>query len=420
MKKLYILLTVLFLMFGLGCSGNDSDGSSDIKLPFYSEKYDMSQSKSPALFSSFMTGLHLDYQVFGWDYFAKLDDGTNNPLAFFFAIEYTDGKGYRGGVGFNSNDSGGYVMAGFNTPTIEITKNPWSAKLTSPDNPESYIMLTLVSGLMGEANAVYRLNADVLDLIAGKSLKVDVLLRDPFGAINQGYGTTSFYPHYITDAQRNAILSLPERTLGAYVAATGDPMTCQGDYYYAIPLMEVEQFTIEYDGAIKSGKAGHSWVDYFVQSFTPEYYQMVNNSTWQWMAIQLPEINTAINILKITNQGGTLPYARLFNTDSERTRNGIRKASHSWAIDEISIEPVPGSEWTIPTGQTFYEKYKVTLQSETWPGELTVTLLRKNQIVALEEGVELQGLASVEGILNGKTVHGQAWIEVQPVQPATP
>jgi hypothetical protein len=111
-------------------------------------------------------------------------------------------------------------------------------------------------------------------------------------------------------------------------------------------------------------------------------------------------------------------YARLFNTQSDATLNGARVAAHSWELDQIELEPIEGSQWTSPGGKIFYLQYHIHLRSSDWPGELTVTALRQNQTVTLAEGEEYQGLALVEGTLKGQAVHGQCWIEIQPVQPA--
>lgn len=415
LKSNYAILGVIVTFFLFGSCTKDKDHSHDesIKIPFYSEVYTLPQTQSAQKLSDYLTGKHLDYHQYGWNICASMTDNNNNTLAFFFAIEYAEDGGYRGGVGFGNSEEG-FKWSGFINTGIETTANPWSVKLTSSDLPGMFVKMELTSGLMGSANAIIRLTADVIDLY-GKSLQLDVRLRDPFGAINQGYGTTSLYPHYLTEAQRTAIMALPEKSIGAYLTATDDRMSCQGAYYYALPLMDVEQFSIMYDNVTLSGTSGKSWMDYFVKSYNETPLQMQAGSRWDWIAIQLPEINTAINILKISNStSATLPFARLFNTDSERTKNGAYKAAHSWALDEISVEPVPGSEWTSPSGQEYYMQYRIKLESVTKPGDLTVTMLRNNQTVMLPEGSNYQGIGIVEGTLGGQVVHGQCWVEVQP------
>ncbi len=406
---------MIFFYCFVSCTKDNDDSNGDSKkFPFYSEDFTLPQSQSAKQLSDYMTAKHLDYHQFGWNICASMTDAQNNTLAFFFGIEYVKDVGYRGGVGFSDSEDG-FKWSGFTTTDIETTTSPWSAKLTSSDLPGMFVKMELTSGLMGSADAVITLTADVIDLY-GKNLKVDVRLRDPYGAINQGYGTTSMYPHYLTEAQRTAIMALPEKTIGAYLIATGDPMDYQGAYYYALPLMDVEQFTINYDDVTLGGTSGKSWMDYFVKSYNETSIQMQAGSRWDWIAIQLPDINTAINVLKISSSvSATLPYARLFHTDGERTKNGAYKAAHSWALDEITIEPVPGSEWTSLSGQKYYMQFRIKLESATKPGDLTVTTLRNNQTVILPEGSNYQGLGTVEGTLGGQAVHGQCWVEVQPV-----
>ena len=415
MKSNFTILGVIAFFFLFGSCTKDKGDPIDesLKFPFYSKDFTLPQSQSAQKLSDYLTSKHLDYHQYGWNICASMAATNNDTLAFFFAIEYAEDGGYRGGVGF-ANSEEGFKWSGFTNTDIEITTNPWSAKLTSSDFPGMFVKMELTSGLMGSANAIIRLTADVIDLY-GKSLKMDVRLRDSYGAINQGYGTTSLFPNYLTEPQRTAIMALPKKNIGEYLTATGDSMSWQGPYYYALPLMDVEQFSIIYDNATVSGTSGKSWMDYFVKSYNETSLQMQAGSKWDWIAIQLPEINTAINILKISNNAtATLPYARLFNTDSERTKNGAYKAAHSWALDEISIEPVPGTEWTSASGQEYYMQYRIILKSATKPGDLTVTMLRNNQTVILPEGSNYQGLGIVEGTLGGQLVHGQCWVEVQP------
>ena len=421
-RIVYGFFSVIFFAFSFfflsSCKDDVTTPSttSGIQYPFYSEDYSLPQTQGPQQLSDYLTGPHTDYHQYGWNICASLVDSTNATLAFFIAIEYnaSEKEPYRGGVGFGKTEEDGYKWSGFTNTSVQTTSNPWSVTLTTPLFPGSFITIQLASGLMGSSNAVYKLTADVYDF-NGKNLKVDVRLRDQFGAMNQGYGTTSFYPHYLTSVQRNSIMALPEKTIGAYLTASGDRMSFQGAYYYALPLMDVEQFNIEYDGSAIHGSSGKSWMDYFVKSYNEESLVMQKGAKWNWIAIQLPEINSAINVLDISSTvSGPLPYARLFNMNSERTKNGARKAVHSWGVDEITVEPF-GEEWVTSTGQKYSMQYRVRLQSSTMPGDFTVTMLRKNQAVVLPEGSNYQGLGIVDGVLGGKAVHGQCWVEVQPV-----
>ena len=411
---LSIMLCIVFLLFISSCDDdNPATPDKTLKYPFYTTELILPQSQSPLLLSDFLTSRHLDYHQFGYNFCASLIN-NNDTLSFFIAIEYAEGEGYRGGVGFSQTEEAGYNWTGFYNSTVEISMNPWSMKLTNSQIPQNFVKIELTSGLMGSAGAVYKLTADVFDS-KGKSLKTDVRLVDNYGAINQGYGTTSHYPHYLNDFQCTLVMNQPNKTIDEYLTATGDSMSWQGSYYYALPLMDVEQYSIEYDGKTLSGTNGKSWLDYFVKSYNAESLAMQAGSKWDWIAIQLPDINTAINVLNISsNITGKLPLARLFNTDSEKTPNGAHNAAYSWGIDKIKVETI-GDEWATPYGQKYNMKYRITLESATYPGELTVTMLRHNQAVSLPEGSNYQGLGIVTGTLKGQTVNGRCWVEVQPV-----
>lgn len=409
-----LTLIAFFSIFIFSCTDdNPIAPNSILKYPYYSADLTLAHSQSPIQLSDFLTSRHLDYHQFGYNFCASLINNSDT-LGFFIAIEYAEGEGYRGGVGFSQTEEDGYNWTGFYNSSIDIATAPWSAKLTNSADPSSYVKIELASGLMGSAGAVYNLSANVMDS-KGKSLKLSVRLNDPFGAINQGYGTTSHYPHYLTESQRAKVMSQPNRTVDEYLSSTGDSMAWQGSYYYALPLMNVEQYSIQYDGKTLNGTDGKSWLDYFVKSYNAESIAMQDGSKWDWIAIQLPEINTAINILNISsNVAGNLPFARLYNDDSGKSPNGAHNAFFSWGIDKIKVERI-GNEWETPYHQKYNMKYKITLESPTYPGELIVTMLRQNQSVSLPEGSNYQGLGIVTGTLKGKAVRGRCWVEVQPV-----
>ncbi|QVV87733.1 hypothetical protein KHC33_10230 [Methanospirillum sp. J.3.6.1-F.2.7.3] len=247
----------------------------------------MPHSHSVENLSVFLTEKHQDYDLFGYNFWASLEDTTGETTSFFFGLEQK-GQKATGGVGFLSknfenyspeNNQNGYIWSGFENENLVTTINPWSIELSDPNNSSSYIRIELLSGFFGSLNATYRLSADTLDE-SGKLIKVNVILNDSFGVINQGYGTTSFFPQYLTDLQRKEIMKLPDKTIGNYLNATKDPMDWQGDYYYALPLMDVLSYTIEYEGKVMSGFRGKSWLDYFVQSYNVESLSNMTGSRW--------------------------------------------------------------------------------------------------------------------------------------------
>lgn len=415
---------LVVLIFLSGCMGILNPASASIKEhAYYSENYEMAHSHSVENLSVFLTEKHQDYDLFGYNFWASLEDTTGETTSFFFGLEQK-GQKATGGVGFliknfendsPENNQNGYIWSGFENENLVTTINPWSIELSDPHNSSSYIRIELLSGFFGSVNATYRLSADTLD-DSGKLIKVNVILNDPFGVINQGYGTTSFFPQYLTDLQRKEIMKLPDKTIGNYLNATKDPMDWQGDYYYALPLMDVLSYTIEYEGKVMSGFRGKSWLDYFVQSYNVESFSNMTGSRWNWIAIQMPEINAAINLLSLTNDTGELSSARLFNIINGKSRNGAHIASHSWEIDKITVDPVIGSEWVSPTGKEYFLTYNITLESSTLPGKLLVEVFKNQELVMSEEQTDYQGLGKVTGTIGELDIHnGQAWLEIEAI-----
>ncbi len=400
---------------------------------FFTQEYDLPQTQSAQQLAEFLATEHFEYDLDGWFFFGSLvDEAAPDDIGvFFIAVQRIEmsNNGFRAPivpaiVGFNSASLGAYIFRGFLTlaadPLMVVTSNPWNVILNSPLQVGPLITMELVSGTMGVANAVYRLTADIPDL-QGVRLQVEVQLCDRLGVVNQGYGTSSFFPQYLTETQREQIMISSERSVPTYLEATSDPMSCQGSYYYSLPLMDVEQFSVMRDSVLLSnGTRGVMWMDYVVQTYDQQASEVFDNASWDFFAIQLPEANTAIMILQVKSETGTLPVATLFRNDSERTLNSARKAVHSWAIDEIEIEAVPGTIWTSPaTGQQYFMQHHIRLQSETWPADLTIKMIQENQeiVIAIDttSTIKYEGLGTVEGTLGGISVTGQAFVEVQPV-----
>jgi len=167
---------------------------------------------------------------------------------------------------------------------MTVTSNPWTVKLISPFQSGPLITMSTVSGTMGAADAVYSLTADIPDF-NGARLKANVQLRDRFGTVNQEDGTASFFAQFLTDSQREQIMHSSERTVSNYLGTTADPMSCQGSYYYSIPLLYVEQFTIiRDDSLLSSGTKGLMWMDYVVQSYDQEIYVDKNTIKYEGLA----------------------------------------------------------------------------------------------------------------------------------------
>ncbi|MBL6943667.1 MAG: hypothetical protein ISR56_04800 [Bacteroidales bacterium] len=278
--------------------------------------------------------------------------------------------------------------------------------------------MSLISGNMGAADAEYILTADIPDF-NGVRLHAEVQLRDRLGVVNQGYGPASFFPQYLSEEQRAQIMESPARSVSNYLEATGDPMSCQGSYYYSLPLMDVEQFSIKLDDTISlsNGSDGLMWMDYVVQSYDQQASEVFSNASWDFYAIQLPEENAAIMVIEINSATGSLPIATLFRNDSDRTLNTARKAVHSWAINEINIYHVPGTDWVSPkSGLKYAMQHRIQLTSTDYSADLTINMVRDDQEIIIDSTkIKYEGLGSVEGILSGQPVTGQAFVEIQPV-----
>jgi hypothetical protein len=361
-----------------------------------------------------MSSEHFDYDLDGWFFFGSLVDDANpdDPGVFFIAVQRIEesSNGFRAPmvpaiVGFNSRSLGKYEFRGFFTVDISslmtVTSNPWTVKLISPFQNGPLITMSTVSGTMGAADAVYSLTADIPDFY-GARLKANVQLRDRFGTVNQGDGTASFFAQFLTDSQRDQIMHSSERTVSNYLRTTADPMSCQGSYYYSLPLLDVNQFTItRNDSVLSSGSKGLMWMDYVVQRYDQRAADVFSEASWNFYAIQFPDINAALMVIEINSATGSLPIAKLFNTDGYMTLNYAHKPKYTWAINDINIEAVPGTNWTSPRSYLDYAiQHRIQLMSADFPADLTITMLRNDQEIYIDKKtIKYEGLATVSGTL---------------------
>jgi len=399
---------------------------------FFTESHDLPQTQSPEQLAQYLASEHFDYDLDGWFFMGSLiDSAAPDDIGVFFLavqrIEMSD-SGFRAPVvpaivGFSNSAIGHYEFRGFFTldadPLMTVTSDPWNVRLNSPLQSGPLMTISLVSGMMGAVDAKYRITADIPDF-DGVRLQVDVQLRDHFGIVNQGYGPASFFPQFLTAMQRAKILSSHTGSVADYLESTGDPMSCQGSYYYSLPLMDVEQFSVKRDDiTLSSGTQGLLWMDYVVQTYDERASEVFSEASWEFFAIQLPEEDAAIMVLQVDSATGALPVATLFSNDSDRTLNSARKAVHSWAIDEIKIEAVSGGRtWTSPTtGKKYAMEHHVRLTSPDWEADLTITMVLDNQEIVIDKSgtIKYEGLGIVEGTLQGQPIEGKAFVELQPV-----
>lgn len=163
-----------------------------------------------------------------------------------------------------------------------------------------------VSGTMGAPGALYQLQAMIPDTNA-HFLVADLLIRDRFGTISHGDGPASFFPQSLTDAQRNAIMHSSDRRVSSYLEATADPMSCQGSFYYSLPLLDVEEFSVYMNqDLLSAGTRGLMWMDFVVQSYDEKALEVFAKPSWSFYAIQFPAIDAALMVIEITSSTGTL------------------------------------------------------------------------------------------------------------------
>lgn len=416
---------------GIGGVGTRAWPKPAAGCPYFTQDYTLPQTQSAPRLAEWMASEHLEYDLDGWFFFGSLvdDSAPGDPGGFFISMQRirtpvggVDLQLVPAIVGFNSPTVGGkYVYGGAYTldmaPFVIVESDPWRVEVHSLDQTGPLMTMSLASGTMGAAGAVYRLTADTPDNLGGR-LEADVLVRDRLGAVNQGYGTSSFFPQFLTNPQRSEISGLFGNSVGDYLEKTGDPMTCQGSYYYSTPLMDVQSFSITRDGVpLSSGTRGTMWMDDIVQTYDEQASEaLIGNASWKFFSIMLPEENASIMVIQIKSATGTLPAATLFRDDSGRTRNSARGAVHSWEIDKIDVEAVPGTKWRSPlTKQEYFQEHRVRLGSTSCPADLTIKMVRKNQEIVYKDMIKYEGLASVEGTLGGKPVKGTAFVELQPV-----
>lgn len=445
MKKQYLVIKAILSILAITllfveCKQNDSKPTPPAPVDgcaYYTTEYDFPQTQSAEQLGEYISSEHFEYDLDGWFFFGTLVDSLDpeDIGIFFISVQRMEegGHGFKFPVvpavfGFNSKSRGSYLWRGTVTldtdSSVIVSSNPWDVKVKNILQEEPQIHMQLLSGTMGAKDATYRLKATMTDSL-WVPLVVDVQIRDRYGAINEGDGTASFMAQFLTEKQREDIMNSSDKKVSTYQENTGDPMSCQGSFYYSLPLLDVEHFSIIHqDTIISQGHDGLLWMDYVVQSYDQQALVAIEDVSWQFFAIQFPDINAAMMVIEITTKTGTLPIAKLFSTDSEKTLNNASKASYSWAINEVDIEAVPGNSWTSQKSQkTYATKNRIQLSSDDYPCDLTITMVTDEQEIFINQKIDdipvnmikYEGIATVEGTLNGLPVTGQAFVELQPV-----
>lgn len=405
---------------------------------YYSPKALAPQSTSPGAFRRFLSTERTEFDLQSYPFFGSLVDAKGRTSTFslmmqqnndidFLPLSYAvEGVMVNRGTGFTLGGVQGIPDV---TLPLTLTAVPWSIRaqsLTLGQAPQ-FVDARVVSGRLGEKGAVYELTASVSASKVGSSapakrLQIYVRAKDTLGMAQWGYGPSGFFPQWIYPKQRAAIEGRFRGDVGAYLAATRDRMSGQGDYYYSAPLLAVQRWSMRENGRrVGHGTGGTLWLDNVEQSFDAAAEKVVKNGvTWTEFSTQLPGIGSALKIGWVKQKSvGVLRYAMLASATNEKARNGNLRPS-KWAMQSIRIIPVRSSRWTSPTtGLTYYTKYRVLLRpsgnAQRHSARLTMTAVFDAQEVSFAKGRAVyEGLYKVTGRLDGRRVRGQAWGEVQP------
>lgn len=397
--------------------------------PYYSTDYEMPLSRSPQELARWLGSEHMEYDLDGWFFFGGLVDGaTGQPGA--FAIEVQRIRTPKDGVdwevvpamvAFNAPSIGKYVYGYTGTldmdPFVKVTTEPWLVEIFNPSiQPQPTITMGVASGTMGVPGVVYRLTWDTPDN-EGKRFQGTVLVKDRLGTVNHGYGTTSFFTEFFTEPQQREMAESYNNSPGAYLRATGDPMTGQGDYYNSFPLMDVQSFSMTRDGVpFSSGNSGTLWTDYTVASYDTQAVENLIEypASWKFFSIMLPNENASIMAIRIYSKTGVMQMAKLYRVGQQTQRNGSHNAAYTW--DSVKIEGL-GDIWKSPASGIEYDmKYRLRFGPSN-QSTVTMTMVRPDQEIYTPDGRYIyEGLGTVTGIVDGKKVEGTAFTELESVK----
>ena len=407
---------------------------------YYSDANHLPQGRTPEGLTNFVSYDQAGIQLQSYCFWGKLFEDGKPQNAYMSIIQRMDKNlGDMGtylfpfviaGAGYN-NESTGRIIFGGAVGIAELTEavvvtQPWSAYVSCPNpDPEPYpfntVEMKIISGTMGQAGAQYKIISQTIDL-EKVLLETSVVVTDTMGFVNEGYGPSSFFPQWLLDRQRTTINENYGGSIESYLESTGDPMTDQGSYYYSAPMLEVESFKIIRNGkVISQGTDGLLWADIVYQSFDTDAINIVRSATWNFFSIQFPDLKQAMMVTSVKNDSnGTLKAASLFTTTATRARNGALNPEYRWGLKSIEIKPAPDCTWTSPESKlTYNTKYIITLTGER-TANLTVTLIWNAQELIVKnqttghDTVKYEGLADVQGTLDGAAVRGPAWVELQP------
>lgn len=114
-------------------------------------------------------------------------------------------------------------------------------------------------------------------------MTTEILVEDTMGFVSEGFGVNAFLPNWLLPEQEKAIRKNFGGSVEKYLAATQNPMTGQGSYYYSAPFLKVITFKVTYDEngtVVSQGTGGLLWMDVVYQTFDDAATEIVKDSTW--------------------------------------------------------------------------------------------------------------------------------------------
>lgn len=405
-------------------------------LAYWSQLATLPFSNSKDGLKNWLSSPHPEFNLASWCFYGNVETDDGKIVAISSMIQQQlnmDGMPYL--AEFSYCDDAGYKIVPFEVVENDVQfKQPFSVRVTYQYIPDVFLDISLLSGQFGQAGAKYKLSGNVIDLKMN-NLKYEMIITDSYGVIQVGYGTTSFLPQWLTPSQYQTIIKDYNGSVPNYLNAREDSMQGQGSYYYSMPLLKVESFTmfkktklyidsVQSNAWVPYAKAtkGNIWMDYVVQGFNDQQKDLLKDANWQFLAIQFPESNASlmVSIVDIstclsTNFSSKLPMARLYY-GNQQSVNGSNQAYYEWNINEIDFKP--SKFWTDSTTCIKYPiEFDLSLKSsDGFAINLKGIAVRNNQVI--EDNVnKYEGVYTINGSIDVKDFHlqnakGFAWGEI--------
>lgn len=405
---------------------------------YYANEARLPQTSSPDNLARFLSYDQPGVSLQAYCFFGYLQDERSNRTAYFSLIQRLDQKVdasvdaprapfIMSGTGISRPGLGGFRVGGtlgaaLIGNTISLTPEPWDLSVASDNaagavTPQNITRAKLLAGTFGQKGAQYQLSSHGSDNL-GRLMTTEIVVEDTMGFVSEGFGANAFLPNWLQPEQEDAIRRLHGGSVEKYLAATQDPLTGQGSYYYSAPFLNVIRFKVSYDDngeVVSEGTDGLLWMDVVYQTFDNEGIDIVKDATWSFFIMQFPQQQKALMTTLVGTKVSDYRVSSLFSMDAPRNSNGVLEPEHRWNLQDIEMRPVPGSEWISPdSAEIYYTQYRITLTGER-TADLTVTMAWNDQEVSAGTRYVYEGLGDVSGVLDGEQVRGTAWLEMQPI-----